>query len=76
MIYDWVAFLLNFWEEYFPADLTTDLIKEKYFEEIKKQFKQCEFNDYEPIHRTLTIYPESNGWFSEQQNQLIDWFNE
>jgi hypothetical protein len=76
LIYDWSAFLLNFWKEYFPGKLVPELIKEEYFKEIRGKFNLCDFSNYEPIHRTLTIYTERNSWFSEEQNQLIDWFNE
>ncbi|WP_179348977.1 hypothetical protein [Winogradskyella pacifica] len=74
LIYDWSAFLLNFWSEYFSNIDTLEHIKLNYLEHIKDIFSKYDFTDYEPIHTTLTIYNNGNKWFSEEQNNLIKWY--
>ena len=74
LIYDWSAFLLNNWTEYFSKTGKLEDIKSKYLEEMKAVFSKLNFKDYEPLHATLTIYENGNKWFSEEQNNLIKWY--
>ena len=74
LIYDWSAFLLNYWNEYFSEIDKLENLKSKYLEEMKIIFEQFNFSDYEPIHASLTIYKNGNEWFNEEQNNLIKWY--
>lgn len=73
-IYDWSAFLLNFWNEYFSEIENIESLKSNYLEEMKNVFTKLNFTDYEPIHGSLTIYEDGNKWFSDEQNELIKWY--
>ncbi len=73
LIYDWSAFLLNFYP-YFEHLDTLEKIKSKYLEPMKKIYSNYSFDNYEPIHATLTIYNNGKEWFEEEQNELIKWF--
>ena len=74
LIYDWSAFLLNFGNEYFSEIGTIETLKETYLEKMSSIFKQHDFIDYKPLHRTLTVYQDGNDWFSKEQNDLIKWY--
>ncbi len=74
LIYDWAAFLLNYWEEYFIETDTIESLKTNYLAPIKSIYKQVDFTDYEPVHASLTMYKNGNEWFSEEHNNLIKWF--
>lgn len=68
-IYDWSAFLLNFWSEYFSEYHTLDGLVS-----LKQMYGESDFSDYKPIHDSLTIYENGQGYFSDEQNDLIRWF--
>jgi len=74
LIYDWSAFLLNYWNEYFSEIEELDRLKSHYLEEMKTIFGQLNFSDYRPTHASLTLYANGNKWFSEEQNGLIRWY--
>jgi len=74
LIYDWSAFLLNYWEDYFSNLHELDILKSKYLQKIKDTFSKLNFDDYTPTHPTLTLYKDGNKWFSEKQNNLITWY--
>ncbi len=75
-IYNWSAFLLNFWYEYFNKNYSIDTLKKGSLYKIKEIFKKYDFSCYEPVHASLTIYPDGNSYFSDEQNELIKWFVE
>ena len=79
-IYDWSAFLLNFYGEYFSKFSTNDQSSDDQSKgelmKIKALYHKYDFSNYEPKHATLTIYKDGNNYFSEEQNQLIKWFFE
>lgn len=74
-IYNWTAFMLNHWEEYFPTHKSSEFLKENYFAAYKITFRQYNFTAHKPIHASLTVFPEGNEWFSEKKNEMINWFN-
>ncbi len=74
LIYDWSAFLLNFWSEYFSKTENLEHIKSDALGNLKTVFSRFNFDDYQPIHASLTIYPDGNEQFSEEQNELIKWY--
>ncbi len=57
LIYDWSAFLLNFYPYFQHLDSYKN-IKSKYLKPIRKLYYDFDFNDYKPIYSTLTIYNE------------------
>ncbi len=73
LIYDWSAFLLNYFS-YFSGIDNLEHLKSNYLVEMKTIFHSFDFTNYEPIHNSLTIYKNGNQWFEEQQNQLIKWY--
>ncbi|MFV0605544.1 MAG: hypothetical protein ACK5NK_06835 [Niabella sp.] len=74
LIYDWSAFLLNFWQDYFSDTVKLEDIKSTHLLKMKEVFSTLDFTDYEPIHATLTIYKDGKGWFSQEQNELTQWY--
>ena len=68
-IYDWSAFLLNYSTEYFIENL-----KKATLLQVKELYHNQEFSGYAPKHPTLTIYKDGNKYFSDEQNELIEWF--
>lgn len=74
LIYHWSAFLLNFWDTYFKDIENLEKIKAKHLTDIKNIFSKFNFNNFNPIHATLTISNCENEWFSREQNDLIKWF--
>lgn len=73
-IYDWSTFLLNYWNEYFSESTKLDDLKKNYLSLLKVRFHNYNFENYKPIHASLTLYKNGNEWFTEEQNQLIKWF--
>ncbi len=75
LIYDWSAFMMNFYEHikaYQPFD--KEQIK-KDLQPVKELFKNHNFDNYEPIHPTLTVYYGGNDdWFGDEQNEFIKWY--
>ncbi len=74
LTYDWSAFLLNFWQEYFSDSFKLEDVKSTYLLKMKEKFIALNFETYQPIHTTLTIYKNGNEWFSSEQNELIKWY--
>ncbi|NJB37286.1 hypothetical protein [Croceivirga sp. JEA036] len=74
LVYDWSAFLLNFREGYFAEIAATQELKEGVLKQVKLIFESLDFSDYEPIHRSLTIYQNGMDWYSEDQKALVKWF--
>ncbi len=83
-IYDWAAFLLNFWGKdlgYFTEENigNVEKVKKDYLQDIKDLYQQRDFSNYKPLHASLTLYSpnsdELNSWFSEEQQELMKWFN-
>jgi len=68
-IYDWSAFLLNYFSEYFKTES-----KETSLAKLKTLFQTHNFDNYRPKHATLTIYKDGNQYFDDEQNELIKWF--
>lgn len=75
LIYDWSTFLLNFWQEYFSQVKPLTSLKDGELRNIKQRYHNHDFNSYTPIHVTLTMYKAGSEYFSTEQNQLIEWFN-
>ena len=73
LIYDWSAFVLNFFD-FFAKIEHLEVLKSTYLEEMKSIFSKYNFEDYEPIHNTLTIYKNGNEWFSKERNDLMKWY--
>lgn len=74
LIYDWSAFLLNYYHEYFLETDTLEALKTNYLQKIKLAYASQNFDTYKPTHASLTMYSKGNEWFSEAQNALIQWF--
>lgn len=74
LTYDWFAFLLNFWQEYFSDSFKLKDVKSTYLLKMKEIFTALNFETYQPIHTTLTIYKNGSEWFSSEQNELIKWY--
>ncbi|BDS10435.1 hypothetical protein [Aureispira anguillae] len=74
LIYDWTAFLLNYGAIYFAENLTVETLIANCFETIAGVFAQHDFSAYKPMHESLEIYWEPQEWFSEEQQQLMEWF--
>ncbi len=74
-IYHWCAFVLNNWDAYFRASAPPlpDL-KAGELGELRNIYRSVNPALIEPMHATLTMYPEGMDWFSEDQNALIRWF--
>lgn len=77
LVYHWAAFLLNYMG-YFQEDFPIQELKQNYLLPIREIFHQYDWEDYEPMHRTLEIYvdmdEEMKEWFSEEQLELMEWF--
>lgn len=74
LIYNWSAFLLNFWNEYFADSTNLEDLKRNSLLKLKEKFQSHTFENYQPIHVTLTMYIEGSKWFTDEQNELIKWF--
>lgn len=74
LLYDWSAFLLNFWAEYFRHIDSLENLMTDFLNEMKIRFNQHDFSGYKPIHPTLTLYENGSNWFSDEQNELIRWY--
>lgn len=74
LIYNWSAFLLNYWSEYFADSTNLEELKNNSLLSLKEKFHKYSFEDYKPTHASLTMYKEGNKWFTEEQNNLIQWF--
>lgn len=66
LIYDWSALLLNFWQEYFYESSPLTILKDERLVRLKSIYHEHDFSSYNPIHVTLTIYPEGNRHFSKR----------
>ncbi len=73
-IYDWSAFLLNYWNQYFASLDALENLKSTYLEPMKALYHSFDFGAYEPIHASLTVYEKDQEWFEEEQNALIRWY--
>lgn len=74
LIYDWSAFLLNFWESHGFASTNDITGVQEQLMPLKKIYWQHNFANYKPIHATLTVYSDGFSHFSDAQNAVIKWF--
>ncbi len=74
LVYDWSAFLLNFREGYFSEIAATDELREGVLKQVKLIFDSLDFSNYQPIHRSLTLYKDGRDWYSKDQKALVKWF--
>ncbi len=74
-IYHWCAFVLNHWDAYFRVSaLPVPALKAGELGELRNLYRSINPTLIEPMHATLTMYPEGVNWFSDDQNELIRWF--
>ena len=77
LVYHWTAFLLNYFD-YFKEDMPVEILLEEHLAVVKKIYHQYDFEDYDPIHRSLEVYEvleeEMEAWFSPLQLEILDWF--
>lgn len=77
LVYHWTAFLLNYFD-YFKEDMPVETLLEEHLIVVKNIYHQYDFEDYEPLHRSLEVYEvleeEMEDWFSPLQLEILDWF--
>jgi len=75
MVYDWTAFLINYGLNYFEQKESIEVLKKKYFTDMKYIFTQYDFSDYTIMHHSLEVMKSPQDWMEEEASQFIQWFN-
>ena len=75
LVYDWCAFLLNFWSHMPDEDgYESTYIREHWIPLMQTQMSGIDHTKIEPKHPTLTLYPDGSEWFEEEHNSLVQSF--
>lgn len=72
VVYDWLAFLLNFWSHMPQTEAySSAVIEQVYFPSMRELWNANDFSAHKPLHATLTVYPDGKNWFDDEHNALI-----
>ena len=77
LAYAWCAFLLNFWS-HMPgtAAYAAAAIRADWFPAMRRALDGVDLAAVTPPHRSLTLYPEGQGWFEPEHDALVRAFFE